>query len=115
MLHESLLLHEIQELLFSYEIVFLAILLLSPGPARGVRYAEAEFAGELVEEALQDGGFAGARGPGDDDGLVGGEGVFGGGDGVGGCHGGGVGGEGADVCVEAGFCREGWQRRVSQA
>lgn len=52
MLHESLLLYQIQKLFFGYEVVFLAILLLSSGPARGVRYAEAEFAGELVEEAL---------------------------------------------------------------
>lgn len=74
----------------------------SPGPARRVRYAEAEFAWELVEKALEDSGFTGARRTRNYYRLVGGEGIFGDGNGVEGRHGGGVVGEGAEGRCVAG-------------
>jgi hypothetical protein len=97
MLNEALLVHEAQELFLLDKVVFATILLSAARAPRGVRDAEAELVWVLVEEALEDGGFAGAAGPADDNSAVtldcGG---------VGGCHvaGGGV-EEGARGGVEA--------------
>ena len=68
-LDEALLLHQVQELFLGDEVVLAAVLLAVAGRPGGVRDAEAEARGVLVEEALQHGGLAGARGPGDDDGA----------------------------------------------
>lgn len=70
MLDESLLLYQIKELFLGNEVVLAAVLLAAAGCPRGVRDAEAEARGVLVEEALEHGRLAGARGPGDDDGAV---------------------------------------------
>jgi hypothetical protein len=98
-LHESLLVHQLQELFLGHKIVLFAVLFAAPWPACGVRYAEAEFPGVVGEEAGEDCGFSSAAGAGDDDGLVGGERGFGG---LGGSHLRGVVGECAErrvVCA----------------
>jgi len=116
MLHESLLLYQIKKLFLGHKVVLLAILFGSPGATRCVRYAETKFTWEIVKEALEDGGFAGARGTRDHNGLVGGEGVSGNGDRVDRRHGGGVVGEGAERrCVVDVFGMEIRQGGVSQA
>lgn len=74
MLDEPLLLHQFLEFLGRDKVVFAALLLARAGLARRVRDAEAEAVGVLGEEAVQDGGFACARGAGDYDGAVGVEG-----------------------------------------
>ena len=52
-------------------MVLAAVLFASARPARGVRDAEAVALGVRGEEALEEGGLAGAGGAGDDDGAVG--------------------------------------------
>jgi hypothetical protein len=86
MLNEALLVNQVEELFLLDKVVFATILLSAARAPRGVRDAEAKLVWVLVEEALEDGGFAGAAGPANDNGAValncGGVGGFG----VGGCH-----------------------------
>ena len=96
MLNESLLVHQVAKLLLGDKVILDAILF---GPSRGARRmrdAEAEFVGELVEQALQDGRLARAAGAGDDDGAVRLDGLGVDGCGVEGCHFGRGEGEGAE-------------------
>jgi hypothetical protein len=71
MLHEPVLLHQVLELLRRHEVVVDAVLLARARLARRVRDAEAEAVGVFGEEAVQNGRFSCARGPGYDDGPVG--------------------------------------------
>jgi hypothetical protein len=68
MLDERVLGDQPLELLLGREVVGHAVLLAVARPARRVRDGEAEAVRVGGEEALQQRGFAGARGPGDDDG-----------------------------------------------
>jgi hypothetical protein len=70
MLNEALLVHQLEELFLLDKVVLAAILLSASRPPCSVGDAEAELVWVLVEEALEDGGFAGAAGPTDDDGTV---------------------------------------------
>lgn len=73
MLNEAIGLNKFREILPGHKVVFAAVLLAGARAAGRVRDAEAVALGVFGEEALEEGGFAGAGGAGDDDGA----GVFG--------------------------------------
>ena len=60
MLNESVLLHKLRESLPCDEVVLAAVLLAGARSTGGVRDAEAVALGVLGEEALEEGGLAGA-------------------------------------------------------
>ena len=70
MLNKPISLDELSKFLPRDEMVLAAVLLAGARPAGGVRDAEAVALGVLGEEALEEGGFAGAGGAGDDYGAV---------------------------------------------
>ena len=70
MLDEPVRLDELLEILAGNEMVFAAVFLAGARAAGRVRDAEAVAVRVLGEEALEEGGLAGARGAGDDDGAV---------------------------------------------
>jgi hypothetical protein len=70
MLDEPVRLDELLEILAGDEMVFAAVFLACARAAGRVRDAEAVAVRVLGEEALEEGGLAGARGAGDDDGAV---------------------------------------------
>lgn len=69
MLDEPVLLHQLSKVIPRDEVVLAAVLLAGARAAGRVRDAEAVAVGVLGEEALEEGGLAGARGAGDDDGA----------------------------------------------
>ena len=70
MLNKPIRLHKLAKLLPRDKVIFTAVLLAGARAAGRVRDAEAVAVGVLGEEALEEGGLAGARGAGDDDGAV---------------------------------------------
>lgn len=73
MLNEAIGFYKLCEILPGHKVVFATVLLARARAAGRVRDAEAVALGVLGEEALEEGGLAGAGGAGDDDGA----GVFG--------------------------------------
>lgn len=69
MLDEAVGLDQLLEVVAGDEVVLAAVLLAGARAAGRVRDAEAVAVGVLGEEALEEGGLAGARGAGDDDGA----------------------------------------------
>ena len=72
MLDEPAFVHHVEECIAGREVVFPSILLACAGCACCVRDTEAELVRIVFEEALEEGGFAGAAGTGDDYRLRGG-------------------------------------------